>query len=293
MTAQARAGVDDVARSTVGERRVAFARSAAILALEAAPIPRGWAETRAEVVAGTRTIGAAIVAVMGERRGIADRPRPQAAGLDRHVDPLTKVSYNKLGLRRRSDLAAADYKMTDIRLAQIMLEPIRGIYDLDHLERLHRHLFSDLYDWAGEFRTINFSRALNTEPGWKARFAPVDEIAAVATALRQDLGIWNTLNGLAGADFLARLTAIYIKLNYMHPFLKGNGRAIAALVSQLAYEARYELRFEWLDPQEWSRASAYSMPQITSDAEGPKPVRDITLIRDVFARIAVPMGDLD
>ncbi|MDQ6681137.1 MAG: Fic family protein [Pseudomonadota bacterium] len=256
-------------------------------------MPPGWDQMRAEVIEGSHTLGEAIVSITGERRGLPDLPRPRAVGIDRYIDPVTKVAYNKLGLRRRSELAAVDYKMTDVRLAQSMLEPVRGLYDLDHLERLHRQIFSDLYDWAGEYRRIDFSRVLNAEPGWKARFAPVDEIAAVAAAMRSQLGVWNTLKGLVPADLLARLTAIYIQLNYMHPFLKGNGRAIAALLSQLAHEARYELRFENVEPEVWSRATAYSMPRIGHSADAQKLMRDETLIRGVFARIVVPMGDLD
>lgn len=293
MTAEMRAAARVPPSTTPDERRAAFVRSAAILALDGLPTPAGWDDVRAEVIAGTRSIGEAIVAVTGERRGLPDLPHPRAVGLDRYVDPVTKVPYNRLGLRRRSEIVAADYKMTDIRLVQLLLDPVRGLYDLDHLERMHRHIYADLYDWAGEFRDINFSRTLNGEPGWKARFAPLEEIPAVAASVRQDLGIWNTLNGLSHADFIARLTSIYVKLNYMHPFLKGNGRAIAALLTQLALEARYALRFELVEPQAWSRATAYSMPRVGNTPDAPKLTRDLTLIRDVFVRIAQPLGGLD
>jgi cell filamentation protein len=293
MTAELRGAGRVADSSTRDERRAAFARSAAILALEGSPCPDAWTDVRAEVIDGGLSLGAALVSITGERRGLPDLPRPQATGMDRYVDPVTKVGYNKLGLRRRSELGAADYRLTDIRLAQLALEPVRGCYDLDHLQRLHRHVFADLYDWAGEYRAINFSRALNSEPGWKARFAPVEEVGAVALAVRAQFGIWNTLNGLARADFLARLATVYIQLNYMHPFLKGNGRAIAALLCQLAHEARYDLRFADVEPAEWSRATAYSMPRSSSDPEAPKLTRDESLIRAIFARIAVPMGDLD
>lgn len=293
MTAESRSAARAAPFTTPNERRKAFDRSTAILALEGLEAPAGWDEVRAEVVAGTRSIGEAIVAVTGERRGLPDQPRPRAVGIDRYIDPVTKIAYNRFGLRRRSELAAADYKITDVRMAQLLLDPMRGRYDLEHLERLHRHIYADLYDWAGELRTINFSRGLNAEPGWKARFAPVEEIATMAGSVRHDLGIWNTLNGLAHADFLVRLTSVYVKLNYMHPFLKGNGRAIAALLTQLAHEARYALHFERVEPEVWSRATAYSMPRVGNGPDSPKLMRDLTLIRDVFVRIAVPMGDLD
>lgn len=275
------------------ERDAAFARSAAILALEGLAAPPGWEQVRAEMIDGTREIGEAIFGVTGERRGLSHLRRQGAGGADPHVDPVTKVPYNKLGLRDRAELGAADYRLADMRLAQLMLEPIRGLYDLDHLQRLHRHIHADLHPWAGEYRTGNFSRGIPSEPGWKARFAPVEQIVDVAAAMGEDLGIWNTLNGLGHPEFLARLTAIYIKLNYMHPFVKGNGRAIAAMLSQLAHEARYELRFEDVEAVAWSRATAYTMARVAYAPGLPKPPRDNRPIHEIFARIAVPMGNLD
>ena len=275
------------------ERGAAFARSAAILALEGFAVPFGWEQARAEMIDGTREIGEAIVGVTGERRGLAHLRRSRTGGHDLHVDPVTKVPYNKLGLRDRAELSAVDYKLADMRLAQLMLEPVRGLYDLDHLQRLHRHLHADLYPWAGEYRSGNFSRVIPSEPGWKARFAPVEQIVDVAAAMGEDLGIWNTLNGLGHAEFLARLTAIYIKLNYMHPFVKGNGRTVAALLSQLAHEARYELRFQDVEAIAWNRATAYTMPRVAYAPGSPKPPRDNKPIHEIFARIAVPMGSLD
>lgn len=267
---------------------MAHARAAAILGLESLRAPAGWDAVRTALIDGTLTPAAALVAVTGERRGLPDVPRPRASGLDRYVDPVTRVSYNKLGLRRPGEVAAVDYKLAELRLAQLMLAPLRGRCDLEHLERVHRHLFSDLYDWAGEHRTINFSRGLHTEPEWKARFAPVEQIVQVAASVRHDLGIWNTLNGLAPAELRARLAAIYIKLNYMHPFLKGNSRAIAAMISLLAHEAHYELRFDSVDPLDWSRASAYSMPRFGNGPDATNLPRNTTLIEAVFERITVP-----
>ena len=108
MTAETRAAARVPPSTTPDERRAAFVRSAAILALEGLPSPAGWDDVRAEIVAGTRSIGEAIVAVTGERRGLPDLPHPRAVGLDRYVDPVTKVPYNRLGLRRRSEIVAAD-----------------------------------------------------------------------------------------------------------------------------------------------------------------------------------------
>ena len=45
------------------------------------------------------------------------------------------------------------------RTADRSREPIpRGAFDLAHLRAIHRHLFQDIYDWAGELRTVEISK---------------------------------------------------------------------------------------------------------------------------------------
>jgi len=36
---------------------------------------------------------------------------------------------------------------------------VAGGYDLAHLQRIHRHLFGDVYDWAGEIRTVALAKS--------------------------------------------------------------------------------------------------------------------------------------
>jgi hypothetical protein len=37
---------------------------------------------------------------------------------------------------------------------QLAERPVPGSYDLGHLQAFHRHIFGDVYDWAGEIRTV-------------------------------------------------------------------------------------------------------------------------------------------
>jgi len=34
----------------------------------------------------------------------------------------------------------------------------RGDFDLAHLRAIHRHLFQDIYEWAGELRAVEISK---------------------------------------------------------------------------------------------------------------------------------------
>ena len=79
-----------------------------------------------------------------------------------------------------------------------------------------------------------------------------------------EIKAWNRLKGLSQADFTAGITKVYVMANHTHPFPEGNGRSTQTLLSQLAREAGYELRFSNVDKRSWDMAAARSMPQVNA-----------------------------
>ena len=41
-------------------------------------------------------------------------------------------------------------KLTMLRLDELFQNPVRGDFDLKHLQNIHKFIFQDLYSWAGE-----------------------------------------------------------------------------------------------------------------------------------------------
>ena len=80
------------------------------------------------------------------------------SGEDPYTDPETGVLYNKLGLRSSEELQAAERDITWRRAREVADSPPAATYDLDHLRAIHRRLFSDLYDWAGELRSVDIAK---------------------------------------------------------------------------------------------------------------------------------------
>lgn len=74
---------------------------------------------------------------------------------DPYVWPGSDVLRNRLGIRD-----AADLNVTERRLVlQRAREGVpTGHFDLAHLRAIHRHLFQDVYDWAGEIRTVEIRK---------------------------------------------------------------------------------------------------------------------------------------
>ncbi|KZL29763.1 hypothetical protein A3852_29705 [Rhodococcus qingshengii] len=69
--------------------------------------------------------------------------------------PGTTVLRNRLGYTDPHTLAQAEALIAATRMAELAANPIDGHFDFAHLQAIHRHLLGDLYEWAGEIRTID------------------------------------------------------------------------------------------------------------------------------------------
>ena len=66
--------------------------------------------------------------------------------------PGTGILRNKLGITDPATLLKATADSTALRFAELHATPLRGGFDSTHLQALHRHLYQDIYEWAGELR---------------------------------------------------------------------------------------------------------------------------------------------
>jgi cell filamentation protein len=77
---------------------------------------------------------------------------------DPYTDPVTGILRNKLRLDTAEELAAAEREITHAALNIIRESPGRATYDLPHLRTIHQRIFSDIYEWAGQIRTVAISK---------------------------------------------------------------------------------------------------------------------------------------
>ena len=73
---------------------------------------------------------------------------------DPYTDPATGVLRNKLGLGTPEELAVAEREITHAALVLLGESPVRPTYDLPHMREIHRRIFGDIYEWAGQIRTV-------------------------------------------------------------------------------------------------------------------------------------------
>ena len=173
---------------------------------------------------------------------------------DSYFYPGTDVLKNIPGLRNEQALRAFDYEQSAARIAELREAPAMGKFDLQQLQEIHRYVFQDVYEWAGQLRTVDIAKV-------NSQFGRPEFIAGEAGRMTQRLAKENYLRGLDKAAFVDRFAEHYGDWNALHPFREGNGRATREFMAQLARQAGYDLDNSKIDnsKDQWNKACADSM----------------------------------
>jgi cell filamentation protein len=146
---------------------------------------------------------------------------------DPYCYPGTTVLKNCAGHRTQRALTRFETAMA----AQRADEPLPiGRLSVHHYRAIHRHLFQDVYLWAGNLRTVRISKD-------GSMFCYPEHIRLQMSSLFIQLRRDHYLRGLTTGEF-ARKAAIFLaNLNAIHPFRDGNGRTQLAFMALLAARA--------------------------------------------------------
>ena len=77
---------------------------------------------------------------------------------DVYYIPGTAILKNKAGITDQNQLDEFEGDFTAIRLLELTQNPVEGSFDLAHLCKIHQYLFQDVYEWAGEVRSVDIIR---------------------------------------------------------------------------------------------------------------------------------------
>jgi cell filamentation protein len=167
---------------------------------------------------------------------------------DPYVYPGTSVLINKLDLQSQSELDRFERLM----VAQRLSEPPPAVeIGYEGYKILHHHLFQDVYDWAGQPRTVDISK----EGSYFCRAEFIDsEMENRFRLIREE----HWLQHLSQADFAERTAEHLGEINAIHPFREGNGRTQQLFLEILAKQAGHMVLRERIAPEAWNRASINS-----------------------------------
>jgi cell filamentation protein len=171
--------------------------------------------------------------------------------VDPYLDPASGVLRNRLGITDATERAAVEAALTASRLVDLEHRRLPGSYDLAHLQAFHRFVFADLYDWAGQLRTVAIAKG--------GMFCLPQHLVSYGTQVFDWLAAADRLRGLSRARFIDQLAHLLGEINALHPFREGNGRTQRAFLSQLAHDAGHHIEWLRMNPEQNTTASAASL----------------------------------
>lgn len=176
----------------------------------------------------------------------------------------SNVLRNKLDIQDAQRLEEAEHLLVSIRLAELYDKPVQ-VKTIKDVCKIHKYLFQDIYDWAGEFRKVNISK--ENKP-----FLPLQAFEKASLYMEQ------LIHNVTIADskelLIHALAQLLDNLNYMHPFREGNGRTQREVIRSI-------LRYKGFDaeinsPEDEEIYDLYMQGTIYSD---------LTLLRKLFEKI--------
>lgn len=151
--------------------------------------------------------------------------------------PGTTVLKNLLDIRDQDTLEAFEVEISTLRAEESLPE---GEFDPDHYCAVHHHLFQDVYEWAGQYRTVRTSKGGNA-------FCYPENIPAQMEALFQGLHGGEIFAEPSPDAFLKDVARFLGELNAIHPFREGNGRSQMAFIGLIGATFAHPFAFERLN----------------------------------------------
>lgn len=121
------------------------------------------------------------------------------------------VLENKLNITSTSELERVEEKMSKEKAVGLFENSLIGEFEVgtfNGLAEIHKYLFEDIYEFAGQIRSVNISKG-------NFRFAPV---LYLDDALRK-------IDNMPQDNF-DQIIEKYVEMNVAHPFREGNGRSM-------------------------------------------------------------------
>lgn len=172
---------------------------------------------------------------------------------------------NKLGITNSAELAREEERISKQKAISLfesglLDRELAGTYAT--LAKIHRHLFEDIYDFAGELRTVNIAKG-------NFRFAP---LMYLETSLEN-------ISKMPQSTF-NEIIEKYVEMNIAHPFREGNGRSTRIWLDHI-------LKVELKQCIDWSKVDKedYLLAMERS------PIRDIEIKHVLKAALTDKIND--
>lgn len=167
---------------------------------------------------------------------------------DPYLYENTTVLKNNSNTKDQDYLDRFEQRETTIALKNLRDDPVKGRFDLQHLQEIHKRIFKDVYPFAGQRRTVNISKAEEKLAGASVDYATIINIRPQAQESLERLNQrdWSGLKDMSKPEDMKDFAKNVIDIWKAHPFREGNTRTTMTFVGQFAKERGFALDNELL-----------------------------------------------
>lgn len=186
-----------------------------------------------------------------------------------YTDPKTGILRNIADITDPDDLLFFESVVVAKRIQELYDNPIK-IVGADTLLNIHRHLFQDVYSWAGKKRKVEISKA-------GKQFFPTSHFDNAFRFIDSLISDYKKISEGNKLQIAEKLAEILDSVNFLHPFREGNGRTQREFLRLLALEKGLTLNLN--PPDNKDVYDKYMQGTINSDVK--------TLTKLILERIEI------
>lgn len=172
-----------------------------------------------------------------------------------YTDPKTGILRNLQDITESDVLLFVESGAVTKRLQQIYENPIK-IKTIESLFEIHKHLFQDIYDWAGKKRIVEISKD-------GKQFFPTTHFDNASRFINSLIVDFKKIPKDNKKQLAEKLAEILDNVNYLHPFREGNGRTQREFLRLIALEKGLNLNLN--PPDNKSVFERYMKGTVESD----------------------------
>lgn len=161
---------------------------------------------------------------------------------DRYLYDDIDILRNLANIKDRDLLSRAEADITNLSMLSVYNQSYK-VFDTKTLQDIHLKIFGQIYDWAGEFRTIQIAKYEDVLGGDTVRYTFPKQIKKELDAVMKEIKKLKRTDG-NDCDILFRLERIIATIWQIHPFREGNTRICIVFAVLLAKHLGFDVNHE-------------------------------------------------
>jgi cell filamentation protein len=174
-----------------------------------------------------------------------------------YTDPKSGILRNLVDVTDTEVLLFVESVAVTKRIQELYETPIKTI-GIESLFAIHKHLFQDIYAWAGKKRNVEISKD-------GKQFFPTTHFENAYRFIDTLILDYKKTSKTNIQQLVEKLAEILDNVNYLHPFREGNGRAQREFLRLLALEKGLTLNLN--PPDNKNVYELYMQGTINSDVK--------------------------